>query len=190
MRACFCLLFLLGLLAQPCQAQFFINPPKDRLVYVLDGVDIREDAPQFDQEPSFPGGRIELFRYLERHIPLTNPAMAEAGLYGSTVIAFTLDAAGRITGVSIERTNTPSIESAFIRAIQEMPDWIPAQVDGVESAVLVYLPLGYQWNSGTFVFDESTTKAILGRNKKSNWLKGVLLGGAIAVAVVLFVGLR
>ena len=171
-------------------AQYYIDPPKGQLAYVVDGVQIQKDAPKFDQEPDFPGGRFELFRYLEANIPITGPASQEAALGGEALIAFTLDAAGRVGKAEMLRTNTPSLEFVILRAVENMPDWTPAIVDVVETSITVYLPLGYRSSISGLVFDESTNKAILGREPAAWWLKAILLVGAVAVFAGLFFGLQ
>ncbi len=181
---------LLLLSLQSLKAQYYIDPPKDHVVYVIDGVHIGDDAPVFDREPNFPGGRIELFRFLEANIPLTGPAQAEAALGGEALLLFALDAAGRVGEAAVVRTNTPSLEFILLRAIEKMPDWEPAVVDGMETAVLVYLPLFYRSFPGGLIMDESTQKAIVGRQPANWWLKAGLLVGAVGLFAALFFGLR
>ncbi len=170
--------------------QFYIQPPKGQLVYVVDGVQIQDDAPVFEQEPSFPGGRFEMFRYLEANIPLTEPIRAEIMTGGEALVEFKLDAAGRIGDAAVLRTNTPTLEFVILRAVRNMPDWQPAIIDGVETAVTVYLPLGYLNGPGVLVFDQGTSKAIVGREPAAWWLKAILLAGAVGVFAGLFFGLR
>jgi hypothetical protein len=189
MRAFLPLAFLL-LIAATSLAQFYITPPKGELAYVVDGVQIGDQALVFDREPAFPGGRFELFRYLEANITANGPGAQEAALGGESLISFRLDAAGRVSKPEMLRTNTPSLEFAFLRAVENMPDWEPAILEGVETAVTVYLPLGYQTNGGILIFDESTNKAVLGREPANWWLKAVLLVGAVAVFAGLFFGLQ
>lgn len=187
-----CLFPLLLALAAclPARAQYYIDPPEGEIPYLLDGVMIQDDAPRFEREPGFPGGRFELFRYLEAAIPLSGPLRTEAAVWGEALAVFPLDAAGRVGKVQILRINTPGLEFPLIRALENMPDWEPAVLDEVETAVLVFLPLGYQAGPVTLVFDESTQKAVMGRQPSAWWLKAVLLVGAVGLFAALFFGLR
>ena len=189
MRPLSTLAFLL-LVAATGRAQFYITPPKGELAYVVDGVQIGDQALVFDREPAFPGGRFELFRYLEASVTASGPAGQEAALGGEALLSFKLDAAGRVSKPEMLRTNTPSLEFAFLRAVENMPDWEPAILEGVETAVTIYLPLGYQTNGSLLVFDESINKAVLGKEPANWWLKAVLLVGAVAVFAGLFFGLQ
>ena len=175
---------------RPALSQYYIPPPEGAIPYLVDGVMIQDDAPEFDREPEFPGGRFELFTYLEASIPLTGPLRMEAGLWGEALAVFSLDAAGRVGKAQLLRFNTPGLEFPLIRALENMPDWEPAVIDGVETAVLVYLPLAFQAGPATLVFDQSTQKAIMGRQRSAWWLKAVLLLGAVGLFAALFFGLR
>lgn len=177
-------------LSLPAAAQYYIDPPKDQLAFVIDGVQIGKDAPVFDREPAFPGGMFELYRHIEVNVPVSDPQAAEIGNYGEALLVFKLDAAGRVSDPAVLRTNTPSLEPLLLRAVSAMPDWTPAVVDGVETAIVIYLPLAYQYTLGGLLLDQSSNKAIMGREPAKGWIKAVLLVGAIGVLVALYVGLR
>lgn len=184
-------LVVLLITATPLAAQYFIAPPPGELVHVVDGTFATGDTMGLDRHPSFPGGRIEMYRWLENRIHLSTPAREEVGAYGQTLVRFRLDAAGRVSDVAILRTTTPSLDLVIERAVRTMPAWEPAVKDGVETAILVYLPLGYSAEVNQLILDESTSKAIAGRSGKSNWwLKAVLVVGALALVAGLIFGLR
>jgi hypothetical protein len=176
------LLAVLCLAAAPLAAQFFIRPPDEPPAWVIDGVDVRDDAPVFERPPTFPGGREELYRFLmNRARPLWG---GEAG-FGGHVAAFSVDAAGRVRDVRLLQGQPASMDAEWLRVLGDMPDWEPAVIDGVETATLVYLPLVYVAQGGRVVLDEGFNKAVMGRRKKSGWLKGLLLGGALALLAAL-----
>lgn len=182
------------------EAQVRITPPKGELAYVIDGVDVREDAPEFDSPPRFPGGRPELFRFLTNRMrvlpppgsldapfafdPVTGAAIGGSGI-GQSVLAIRLDAIGRVIEATTVWGNIPALDADFERVAMEMPDWEPAAIDGVESAVMVYLPLWYGVEGNRLVFDDSTLKATMGRGKKNKGLKIGLIATALAALVAL-----
>ncbi len=191
---------LFGGLSPEGQAQLRITPPKGQLAYVIDGVDVREDAPEFDSPPRFPGGRPELYRYLTNSMralpppgsldapfaidPVTGAPIGGNGI-GQTVLSIRLDAVGRVIEVATEWGEIPALDADFERVVRQMPDWEPAVVDRVETAVLVYLPLWYGVQGNRLVFDDSTLKATMGRGKKNKGLKIGLVATALAALVAL-----
>jgi hypothetical protein len=195
------LLLLMGVLFSPVgEAQIRIQPPKGELAYVIDGVDVREDAPEFESVPRFPGGRPELFRFFTNRLrvlpppgsldapfaydPVTGMPIGGGGI-GQTVLAIRLDAIGRVLEAATVWGDIPALDADFERVAMEMPAWEPAVVDGVESSVLVYLPFWYAVQGNRLIFDDSTLKATLGRGKKNKGLKIGLIATALAALVAL-----
>lgn len=187
MRITACLLFFLFLSNFLMAQTFFVNPPKNTLIYVVDGIWADADSIAYDRAPSFPGGYRALYEFLGDNITITMPSQQEIqNEGGSSLLAFTLDAAGRVSDPAIINTSNPSLEYQLSLALNNMPDWEPAIVDGVNEKILVYLPLIYGVSFNQLIFDEGSGKAIVGRSKDNGWLKGLLIGGGIAIMAALF----
>lgn len=187
MRITTTLLFLFCSLYVADAQSFFINPPQNELIYVMDGVWADPDSIMYDVPPSYPGGRIALYEFLSQEVAVTFPAEQEILTQGGgTLLAFKLDPLGRVSDPLIIQTSNPALEFEFLDAINRMPDWEPVEVDGVNEPVTVYLPLIYGVTFNQLVFDEGSNKAMVGRSKKTSWLKGVLIGGGVGILVTLF----
>lgn len=77
----------------------------------------------------FPGGDEALKAFINRR--LRYPADArESGTEGKVSVVFRVDAHGKIDGIMISRSLTPSCDAEAIRLVRSFPRWIPAEVNG------------------------------------------------------------
>lgn len=65
---------------------------------------------------------------------------------GSVVVNFTVDNVGGVWNIVVQESVVPCLDEEVVRAIRNMPNWIPATVDGVnvcsEVSVSVCFTLG------------------------------------------------
>lgn len=165
------------------------NPPKDRLIYVVDG-SLADDSVKWTQEPSFPGGIWEMYGFIESRIHYSTPQSARLQSGISAVIRFELDTLGFISNIELLRSNAPELDFQLTRVLREMPNWIPARYQGERQNVLVYLPLSFRVDTHVLQYDPSAMKLVVGSSRKNWWLKGLLLLGAVSIFAALFFGLR
>lgn len=86
-----------------------------------------ENLPVWDGAPKFPGGNPQ--RYIAEN--LRYPAEAiEKGIEGKVYVQFVIDTAGKVTTPKVVRGIHPLLDAEAIRLINEMPDWMPGQVNG------------------------------------------------------------
>lgn len=78
--------------------------------------------------PAFPGGQIELMKYLNKTIKY--PIIAqENGIQGRVIVQFTVRKDGSIDDVEVVRSADPNLNKA-VRVINSMPKWTPGEQRG------------------------------------------------------------
>lgn len=90
--------------------------------------------------PQFPGGNVELMRYLGTNIKYPTIA-AENGIQGRVVLKFVVSKDGSISNIQIVRSLDPSCDKEAIRVVKGMPKWIPGMQNGHPVAVYFTLPV-------------------------------------------------
>jgi len=114
----------------------------DNTIEASDGEDIdMEVAPvtqvvvsDVTRNPEFPGGKNAMNAWLAGH--LKYPAAAKRmGIEGNVVVAFVVDANGKISETSIVESLHRLCDREAIRLVESMPDWIPGERNGKKSSV-------------------------------------------------------
>lgn len=99
-----------------------------------------ENLPVWDGAPKFPGGNPQ--RYVAEN--LRYPAEAiEKGIEGKVYVQFVIDTAGKVTTPKVVRGIHPLLDAEAIRLINEMPDWMPGQVNGKPVNGSFFLPVNF-----------------------------------------------
>lgn len=99
-----------------------------------------ENLPVWDDAPKFPGGNPQ--RYIAEN--LRYPAEAiEKGIEGKVYVQFVIDTAGKVTTPKVVRGIHPLLDAEAIRLINEMPDWMPGQVNGKPVNGSFFLPVNF-----------------------------------------------
>lgn len=96
-----------------------------------------EDKPFLvaEKEPQFPGGEIELAKFLRAN--LKYPAKAqEAGVQGKVIVNFVVGRDGKITHIKVVRGIGAGCDEEAVRVLEKMPSWTPGEMGG--KAVPVY----------------------------------------------------
>lgn len=92
--------------------------------------------------PKFPGGDIELQRYLARTI--TYPINARNnGMQGRVYISFVVEVDGSITNIVLLRGVCEDINNEALRVVRKMPKWIPGTQKGKPVRVQFNLPIRF-----------------------------------------------
>lgn len=108
-----------------------INQPPQEPNQVLDHVEVM---------PQFPGGNVELMRYLSANIKYPTIA-AENGIEGRVVLKFVVGKDGGISNIQVVRALDPSCDKEAVRVVKGMPKWIPGMQNGHPVAVYFTLPV-------------------------------------------------
>lgn len=98
-----------------------------------------------EDQPEFPGGKNELFRYLRNEIEYPRSAK-EAGIEGTVIVNFVVNKDGSITDVQIGRGVTDKLDQEATRVVKNMPDWKPGKQRGKPVRVRYRVPIRFSLN--------------------------------------------
>jgi TonB family protein len=113
------------------------------------------DAMVFDRAevmPTFPGGAVELMKYLANNIRYPKEAR-ERNLEGKIIIKFTVDTDGSVVEPIILKDGVGGAGCAeeAIRVIKEMPKWNPGSQKGKPVKVFYTLPISFKLGNDVFI---------------------------------------
>ncbi|RXQ96513.1 energy transducer TonB [Ancylomarina salipaludis] len=93
--------------------------------------------------PEFPGGDLELQKWIARSIKY--PVIAqENGITGRVYVGFVVNKLGAIENVKIMRGVDPSLDKEAVRVIKNMPKWKPGKQRGKAVKVSYTVPINFQ----------------------------------------------
>ena len=107
----------------------------DTVEKVLDFVDVN---------PSFPGGEAKMYEFISQKTKYPSQEK-ENGISGTVYVSFTVDKAGKIKDVVIDRgvTHGPNLAKEAQRVISLMPEWKPGIYKGQTVAVRYRMPISF-----------------------------------------------
>lgn len=92
--------------------------------------------------PGFPGGDVELQRFLNKNI--SYPIMArESGIQGRVYVTFVVETDGSITDVRVLRGIGGGCDEEAVRVVKMMPKWNPGKQRGKPVRVQFNLPVRF-----------------------------------------------
>lgn len=95
-----------------------------------------------EQMPTFPGGDIELMKFLKKN--LNYPKMSkELGITGTVFVEFIVDESGEMTDIKIAKGVSSDIDKEAIRVVKMMPKWIPGSQRNQPVQVGMRLPIRF-----------------------------------------------
>ena len=93
--------------------------------------------------PSFPGGEVELLKYLSRNIRYPDIAR-ETNTQGVVALQFVVDEKGNIRDVVVVKDIGSGCGKEAVRVVNSMPDWIPGEANGHPVKVRFTLPVRFR----------------------------------------------
>ncbi len=144
---------LLLLLNSNLKAQNVVNPTNEKdnitiLRAVGDDSTVSDKEKVYqvvEQQPSFPGGREELFKYLAYNVKYPIDA-AENKIEGRVLVTFVVEHDGSISNVNVANSVYPSLDKESIRVVSGMPKWIPGKANGKTVRVKYTIPITFRLN--------------------------------------------
>ena len=109
--------------------------------------EVQEEAPRevfvvVEEMPSFPGGDIELLRFINDNI--NYPELAkENNIQGKVILRFCVTYKGTVDQVSIVRGVDPSLDQEAVRVVKMLPLWKPGKQGGKPVNVWYSLPVSF-----------------------------------------------
>ena len=96
-----------------------------------------------EQMPQFPGGDIELMKFLSENVKYPEAAL-KAGTQGRVVAQFIVEADGSITNVKVLKNVSDEIDAEAVRVIKAMPKWKPGMQKGQPVRVKYTIPVTFR----------------------------------------------
>lgn len=103
-------------------------------------VDMNEPVDNPDVQASYPGGNLELRRFLERNLQ----APEEAGEEVQVKVRFVVGFDGNLESFDIVQDGGIDYNKEVIRVLKKMPKWNPGKKGGRNVRVYYYLPVKFQ----------------------------------------------
>ena len=118
------------------------TPTKGKGVVAVDTVEKVLDF--VDVNPSFPGGEAKMYEFISQKTKYPSQEK-ENGISGTVYVSFTVDKAGKIKDVVIDRgvTHGPNLAKEAQRVISLMPEWKPGIYKGQTVAVRYRMPISF-----------------------------------------------
>ena len=96
-----------------------------------------------EQMPEFPGGIVEMMKFLQMNIKY--PPMAAANkIEGRVVVQFIIEKTGEVGDVQVVRSVDEELDAEAVRVVKSMPKFTPGRQDGKEVAVWYTLPISFK----------------------------------------------
>lgn len=105
-----------------------------------------------DSMPSFPGGDMALYKFLQRNIYYPNKER-ENWIQGKVYVEFTVDTNGRIMNIK-EKKGVPEgkgLSEEAIRVVKIMPKWKPGSQNGKKVSVQIIFPVIFKLKPATLI---------------------------------------
>lgn len=93
--------------------------------------------------PEFPGGMVELMKWLTRN--LHYPALAQRQrLEGKVVVSFIINKDGSVTNEKIEKGIDPLLDQEALRVVKMMPKWKPGIEKNKPCRTMFAIPINFK----------------------------------------------
>ena len=96
-----------------------------------------------EQMPQFPGGDVELMKYINSHIKYPTMAM-ENNIQGRVVVQFVVTKNGSIGEVKVLRSRDKDLDNEAVRVVKSLPNFIPGKMNGQPVNVWYTLPVTFK----------------------------------------------
>lgn len=133
MKMKFTLFLLFIIMAMPLSAQT-VGTTDNEPVYNMAMV---------QQQPKFPGGASEMYKWLGNNIKYPGEAKKE-GVSGKVIVDFVITKTGKTDKVRVVRGLHPALDEEAVRVIKAMPAWTPGKQKGQPVNVSYTLPITFR----------------------------------------------
>lgn len=135
-----------------------------------------------EEQPEYPGGNEEMFKFLGRKIHYPSPA-SRAGIQGKVFVNFVVTSEGDIKDVKVLKGIGYGCDEEAVRVISQFPQWTPGKQSGKAVSVKFTVPINFQLaevGEDTSTDDEITvvglkpvSKPVVEKSKEESMLQGV-----------------
>ncbi len=96
-----------------------------------------------EEDPTFPGGEAELYKYISEHIQYPE-VPRENNIEGKIIVKFCVTATGGISQVSVLKGVDPELDAEAIRVVKTLPHFNPGKQGGHPVPVWYVMPIRFQ----------------------------------------------
>lgn len=114
--------------AQPVATDMHDNPLNFRIV---------------EQLPEFPGGMVELMKWITRNLRYP-PSAQRQKIQGKVVVAFIIGKDGSVSEIKVTQKADPTLDREAMRVIRMMPKWKPGEMNGKPCATYFCIPVNFK----------------------------------------------
>lgn len=101
------------------------------------------ETEKVEEMPKFPGGLDALMKFIDQNVAYP-ASLIRQKVEGEVMVAFIIDAEGKLIEPEITKKLHPSLDNAVMTAIRRMPKWQPGKVNGKPANVKVCIPVHFQ----------------------------------------------
>ncbi len=103
------------------------------------------DEGNFEKMPQFPGGEVELLKFIQSKIQYPNVNYQYEAIYGKVLLRFVVTKSGDISKVEILRSLDSWADKEAIRVIKLLPKFIPGEQNGKKVNVWYTIPVTFRF---------------------------------------------
>lgn len=96
-----------------------------------------------EERPSFPGGDVEMMKWLSSNINYPPEAYKE-GVSGKVTVSFIIEKDGSVSNVNVVRGKHPALDAEAVRVVKKMPKWSPGRCNGQPVRVTHMIPVTFR----------------------------------------------
>jgi protein TonB len=121
------------------------NQKTEEITQTLNADAETEDEVDAEAEvmPQFPGGNVELIKFIYSHIQYPSAALKQR-IQGRVWSSFIVGQDGTISDVVLEQGVYIFLDEEAVRVLKTMPPWIPGKTQGKNVPVKVFLPIVFK----------------------------------------------
>lgn len=93
-----------------------------------------------EKMPEFPGGQEKLYQYIRKKVTYPD-SIKNKNIEGRVYVQFVVEKDGAITNVEVVRGLEKSLNEISVKAIKEMPNWIPGEQRGKKVRIKYTMPI-------------------------------------------------
>ena len=93
-----------------------------------------------EQLPEFPGGWVELMKWLDKNIQYP-PAALKSKIQGEVIVSFIINPNGTLSNIRITKSAHPLLNAEALRVVHKMPKWKPGIHDDRPCQTMFSIPI-------------------------------------------------
>ncbi|MDR2497599.1 MAG: energy transducer TonB [Tannerellaceae bacterium] len=125
------------------QVESYVQP--SAVMTVEEEASQEEIFQRVEEMPQFPGGDLELFKFLRDNIWYPFGAMHD-GISGRVTVGFVVNSDGSIVDATVLRGVDPALDKEALRVVSSMPKWTPGKQRGKPVRVKYAVPVTFKLN--------------------------------------------